>query len=581
MTPAGRRSTHEVRNQVPALAGYDVAADAGLLAALHREGGGAAEPELHELGTLAGAAQTREHARLANVYKPVLRTHDARGYRIDEVDFHPSWHWLMNVAVGHGLHASPWADGNPGAHVARAAKFIVWTQAEAGHGCPISMTYASVPALRHAPDLAASYEPLLASTEYDPGLRVPAGKAGLLAGMAMTEKQGGSDVRANTTTAERAADGSYLLTGHKWFCSAPMCDMFLVLAQAKQGLSCFLLPRVLPDGSRNAMHIQRLKDKLGNSSNASSEVEYDQAVAWPVGELGRGVATIINMVSATRLDCVLGSAAAIRQACVTAAHYAGLRQVFGDTLIDQPAMTAVIADLTLESEAATALAIRLAGAADRAATGDAAEAALLRLVLPAAKYWICKRTPMIVAEALECLGGNGYVEESELPRLLRDAPLNSIWEGSGNVTALDVLRAIARSPDSQDALLAELDLAAGGDRQLDDAAAGLRSQLKDAVASAAAAPRGSFPAPAQAQARQLAGLIAVTMQAALLTRHAPAAVADAFRASRLGGAAVAGPGMPFGSLPAGLDLPAILTRSRVQPVGSSLQSVVTSGATGG
>jgi putative acyl-CoA dehydrogenase len=554
MTAAGRHGTHEVLNQVPALAGYDAAEDAALLAALHAEGGGWAEAEIHELGVLAGAASTQEHARLANVNKPVLRTHDARGYRIDEVEFHPSWHHLMTTAVGHGLHAAPWADARPGAHVARAAKFMVWTQAEAGHGCPISMTYACVPALRHAPGLAARYEPLLAASRYDPGLRIPAGKAGLLAGMAMTEKQGGSDVRANTTRAEPTGDGSYLLTGHKWFCSAPMCDLFLVLAKAPEGLSCFLLPRVLPDGSRNAMYIQRLKDKLGNTSNASSEVEYDRAVAWPVGEPGRGVPTIIDMVSATRLDCVLGSAAAVRQACVLAAHYARLRQSFGAALIDHPAMTGVIADLTLESDAATTLAIRLAGAADRAHRGDAAEAALLRVALPAAKFWICKRTPAITAEALECLGGNGYVEDySGMPRLLRDAPLNSIWEGSGNVTALDVLRALARSPESADALLAEIDSAAA-DARVAAAAASLRGQLKAAAAAGSLAER---------HARRLAGQITVTLQAALLTRSAPAAVADAFCASRLEAGQAAGPGMPFGSLPDRADLTAIVDRSAV------------------
>jgi putative acyl-CoA dehydrogenase len=548
-------ATHEVFNQVPALAEFDVADDAALLAALHREGGGWAEPEVHELGVLAGSAQTQEHARLANVSKPVLRTHDARGYRVDEVDFHPSWHHLMTTAVNHGLHAAPWADARPGAHVARAAKFMVWTQAEAGHGCPISMTYACVPALRHAPSLAASYEPLLTAAVYDPGLRAPATKAGLLAGMAMTEKQGGSDVRANTTRAVPAGDGSYLLTGHKWFCSAPMCDMFLVLAQAPEGLSCFLLPRVRPDGSRNAMYIQRLKDKLGNTSNASSEVEYDEAVAWLVGEPGRGVATIIEMVTATRLDCVLGSSAAIRQACVLAANYASLRTSFGTRLIDHPAMTAVIADLTLESEAATTLALRLAGAADRAARGDGAEAALLRVALPAAKYWICKRTPMVTAEALECLGGNGYVEDySPMPRLLRDAPLNSVWEGSGNVTALDVLRALARTPHSADALLAEIDLAAG-DPRVAAAAASLRQSLKEAAADSQAA---------QQHARRLGGQLTVTLQAALLVRHAPAPVADAFCASRLGtGKHGAGPGTLFGSLPDGTDLPAILVRSAV------------------
>jgi putative acyl-CoA dehydrogenase len=548
-----------VLNQVPALAGYDVAEDAALLAAVRREGGGWAGAELHELGVLAGSAQTQEHARLANINKPILRTHDARGYRVDEVDFHPSWHELMSTAVGHGLHAAPWADPRPGTHVARAAKFMVWTQAEAGHGCPVSMTYACVPALRHAPDLAASYEPLLTSPVYEPGLRVPAAKAGLLAGMAMTEKQGGSDVRANATRAVPTSDGSYLLTGHKWFCSAPMCDMFLVLAQAPEGLSCFLLPRVLPDGSRNAMYIQRLKDKLGNTSNASSEVEYDDAVAWLVGEPGRGVPTIINMVSATRLDCVLGSAAAIRQATVLAANYASQRSSFGAQLIDHPAMTGVVADLTLESEAATTLALRLAGAADRAARGDAAEAALLRVALPAAKYWICKRTPMITGEALECFGGNGYVEDySAMPRLLRDSPLNSIWEGSGNVTALDVLRALGRTPDSADALLAEIDLAAG-DPRVAAAAAGLRKALKEAASDSQGFQR---------HARQLAGQLTVTLQAALLARHAPAAVADAFCATRLapassGSAGSAGPGAPFGSLPDGTDLAGILVRSAV------------------
>jgi putative acyl-CoA dehydrogenase len=551
MTTSGRPATHQVLNQVPALADYDVAGDPALIAGLHREGGGWAEAELHELGTLAATASTQEHARLANVHKPLLRTHDSRGHRVDEVEFHPSWHHLMSTAVSHGLHAAPWADDRPGAHVARAAKFLVWTQAEAGHGCPISMTYASVPALRHAPDLAASYAPLLTAPVYDPGLRAPLAKAGLLAGMAMTEKQGGSDVRANTTTATPTDDGSYLLTGHKWFCSAPMCDLFLVLAQAPEGLTCFLLPRVLPDGSRNAMYLQRLKDKLGNTSNASSEVEYDRAVAWRVGEPGRGVATIINMVSATRLDCVLGSAAATRQATVIAADYARHRRSFGASLIDHPAMTSVVADLVLESEAATTLALRLAGAADRAARGAGAEAALLRVALPAAKFWVCKRTPLITAEALECLGGNGYVEDySVLPRLLRDAPLNSIWEGSGNVTALDVLRALNREPGCAAALLAEVDLAAD-DARVSAAADRLRAELKAAGT-----------ADAERNARRLASQITVTLQAALLARHAPAPIADAFADTRLTPAAgMAGPAAPFGSLPRGLDLPAILARA--------------------
>jgi putative acyl-CoA dehydrogenase len=530
-----------------------VAGDPALLAAVQREGAGWAAAELHELGLLAGAAGTQELARLANVYGPVLRTHDSRGNRVDEVDFHPAWHELLATAVGHGLHAAPWPDGRVGAHVARAAKFFVWTQAEAGHGCPVSMTYASVPALRHQPALAGAYEPLLASASYQPGLAVPAGKAGLLAGMGMTEKQGGSDVRANTTRAVPAA-GGYLLTGHKWFCSAPMSDLFLVLAQAPEGLTCFLLPRVLPDGSRNGLRIQRLKDKLGNRSNASAEVEYDEALAWLVGEPGRGIATIIDMVSATRLDCVLGSAAQMRLGCVTAAHYVTARQAFGSPIIDFPLMASVIADLTLESEAATTLALRLAGAADRAARGDQQEADFLRLALPAAKYWVCKRTPMVAGEALECLGGNGYVEDSGLPRLYRDAPLNSIWEGSGNVTALDVLRALARTPQAADCVLAEIDKAAGADRRLDRAAARLRASLAEV---AAAGPQ------AGAQARRVAGQLALVLQAALLAQHAPAAVSDAFCAARLDTGGPGGPAAPFGSLPGGLALPEVIARSSV------------------
>jgi putative acyl-CoA dehydrogenase len=545
-------STHEVSNQVPPLAGYDVAADATLLAAAGREGAGWAAGDLHTLGRLAGSAATGERARLANEHPPVLRTHDRWGNRIDEVEFHPAWHTLMGTAVGHGLHAAPWADQRPGAHVARAAKFYVWTQAEPGHGCPVSMTYAAVPALRHAPELAGRFEPLLEARTYDPGLRPPETKDGLLAGMAMTEKQGGSDVRANTTRAEPAGGGAHVLTGHKWFCSAPMCDLFLTLAYAPDGLTCFLLPRVLPDGQRNGLRIQRLKDKLGNRSNASAEIEFDAALAWPVGEAGRGVATIIEMVSATRLDCVVGSAAGMRLATVAAVHHASHRQAFGQDLIAQPLMSCVLADLVLESQAATVLALRLAGAADRAGRGDAAEGALLRVALPAAKYWVCKRSPAHAAEALECLGGNGYVEESGMPRLYREAPLNSIWEGSGNVTALDVLRALTRTPDCAAALLAELDLAAGGDPGLDAAVAQLRQLLA-----------GLETAASQAQARRLAGLIAVTMQAALLVRHESGPVADAFCASRLGPAAPGGPGAPFGTLPDGLDLGAVLERARV------------------
>ena len=567
MSAARGHVTHEVLNQVPPLAEHDVADDAALLQAVEREGAGWASAGLHVLGSLAGSAGVGEHARLANAHPPVLRSHDARGHRIDEVEFHPSWHALMTTAVAHGLHAAPWADQSPGAHVARAAKFYIWAQAEAGHGCPVSMTYAAIPALRQEPRLAGRFEPLLTSRDYDPGLRPPEGKAGLLAGMAMTEKQGGSDVRANTSRAEPApaeGDGAHLITGHKWFCSAPMCDLFLVLAQAPAGLTCFLLPRIRPDGSRNAMRIQRLKDKLGNRSNASAEVEFDAALAWQVGAAGRGVPTIIEMVSATRLDCVLGSAASMRQGCVAAVHHASWRQVFGKDLISQPLMTAVLADLIVESESATTLAVRLAGAAERAARGDAQEAALLRVALPAAKHWICKRAPAHAAEALECLGGNGYVEESGLPRLYREAPLNSIWEGSGNVTALDVLRALARTTDPADALLAELDRAAGGDRRLDEARGHLRRLLPGLAATVG--PDGEYAA------RRLAGTIAVTLQAALLVRHAPAAVADAFCASRLGSTgsgggnpatagALSGPGVPFGTLPDGVATGVILDRA--------------------
>jgi Acyl-CoA dehydrogenases len=537
------RATHEVVNQVPPLVGHDVSADPALLDALTREGADWAIGELHRLGALAGTERAQEWGRLANEYPPVLRTHDRYGNRVDEVEFHPAWHELMTVAVGHGLHAAPWVSARPGAHVARAAKFYVWSQVEYGHHCPISMTYAAVAALRHSPALAAQWEPLLASRTYDFGLRPPAGKRGVLAGMAMTEKQGGSDVRANTTVAEPLADGSYALTGHKWFCSAPMCDLFLVLAQAPGGLSCFLLPRVLPDGTRNAMRLMRLKDKLGNRSNASAEVEYDGAIAYLVGEEGRGVRTIIEMVNMTRLDCVIGSAAQARQGVVQAIHHATHRRAFGRPLIEQPLMRNVLADLALESEAATTLMMRLAGAADRGVRGDASEGAFRRTALAAAKYWVCKRAPVHAAEAMECLGGNGYVEESGMPRLFRESPLNGIWEGSGNVAALDVLRALTREPEAVDAFLAEIGKAKGADRRLDDAADRLRKSLTNAT---------------EADARRLAEEMTLTLQGSLLVRHAPPAVADAFCASRLSGDW----GRSFGTLPSGADIDAILERAR-------------------
>jgi putative acyl-CoA dehydrogenase len=539
-------STHEVFNQPPALAEYDVAADPALLDALHREGAGWAEDGLHELGRLAGSAQAQDWGRQANEQPPVLRTHDRFGYRVDEVEFHPAWHSLMTVAVGHGLHAAPWRDSRPGAHVARAAGFYVWSATDAGHGCPISMTYAIVPALRHAPELARRFEPLLAAGEYDFGLRPPDTKRGLLAGMSMTEKQGGSDVRANTTRAVPAGDGLFSLTGHKWFTSAPMGDLFMVLAQAPGGLSCFLLPRVLPDGSRNGMRLQRLKDKLGNRSNASAEVEYDGAMAWLVGEEGRGVRTIIEMVNMTRLDCALGAATGMRTGVTLAAHHAAHRTAFGRTLADQPLMANVLADLAIESEATTMAALRLAGATDRAARGDEQEAAFRRLALAATKYWVCKRAPGHAAEALECLGGNGYVEESGMPRLYREAPLQSIWEGSGNVAALDALRALTRQPETAEAFFAELDQAAGADHRLDQAVTRLRKQVSD---------------PTEERARYLTEAMALAMQGALLVRHGHPAVADAFVASRLD---VASWGRAYGTLPSGTDTAAIVSRATPQ-----------------
>ncbi|AXX33555.1 acyl-CoA dehydrogenase family protein [Actinosynnema pretiosum subsp. pretiosum] len=521
--------THEVLNQVPPLTGHDVADDPALLTALRLGGAGWAEAELRELGVLAGSARVQELGRLANEHPPVLRTHDRWGHRVDEVEFHPAWHELMTTAIGRGLHAAPWRDERPGAHVARAAKFLVWSQVEAGHGCPVSMTYAAVPALRRSPWLAARFEPLLASPEYDFGLRPPESKRGLVAGMSMTEKQGGSDVRANTTRAVRSGD-HHVLTGHKWFTSAPMSDVFLTLAQADEGLSCFLVPRVLPDGTRNAISLQRLKDKLGNRSNASAELEYDGAVGWLVGEPGRGVRTIIEMVNATRLDCVLGSAAGMRAGLVQAAHHAAHRRAFGAALVDQPVMRAVLADLAVESEAATTVGLWLAGSRGR-------------LGLAVAKYWVCKRGPAHAAEALECLGGNGYVEESGMPRLFRESPLMSVWEGSGNVAALDVLRVLAREPDAVVEFTAELDAAAGADRRLDAAVRELKAMLVE-------------PDP-ESRARRLVERMALVLQGSLLVRHGHPAVADAFCASRLAGDW----GVAFGTLPAGVDAKAIVERA--------------------
>jgi putative acyl-CoA dehydrogenase len=536
--------TDSVFNQPPPLVDYNLfSADAPLRESLEREGGAWAQDMVSDLGRLAGTKRAIDWGFQANAHPPVLRTHDRFGNRIDEVEFHPAWHSLMEVAIGHGLHALPWREPRPGAHAARAAAFYVWSQVEGGHGCPVSMTYAAVPALRKQPDLAATWEPLMTTLEYDPGLRPASAKRGALFGMAMTERQGGSDVRTNTTRAEPTLDGGYLLTGQKWFCSAPMCDAFLVLAQMPRGLTCFLMPRVLPDGTLNRFHIQRLKDKLGNRSNASAEIELVDAWAEMVGEEGRGVRTIIDMVNHTRLDCVIGSASLMRQAVAQATHHTAHRTAFGKLLSEQPLMVNVLADIAVESEATTILMMRLAGAFDRAS--DSKEAHFRRMALAVAKYWTCKRAIAVVAEALECHGGNGYVEESILPRLYREAPLNSIWEGSGNVNALDVLRAMGREPESVAAFLAEVDLARGADRRLDGAVADLKRDLADA-------------AEAETRARRVVERMAVALQGSLLLRYGDPAVADAFCASRLSGDW----GHSFGTLPPGTNFRVVIERHR-------------------
>jgi putative acyl-CoA dehydrogenase len=532
-------ATHDVNNQPPPLVDYDAfTTDAALVEGVERHEAGWALDSLAELGAQAGSAQAQEWGRLANANSPTLLTHDRYGHRIDEVEFHPAWHSLMEVAVGAGLHASPWIDPKPGAHVARAAGFSVWSQAEGGHGCPISMTHAAVPALRVDDALAAEWVPRLTSLSYDPGLRPPADKAGCLAGMGMTEKQGGSDVRTNTTRAVPGADGTYRLTGHKWFTSAPMCDVFLVLAQAPGGLTCFVVPRVLPDGTRNTFRIQRLKDKLGNRSNASSEPEFDETVGWRLGDEGRGVPTIIEMVAMTRLDCVMGSTTIMRTSVSQATHHARHRQAFGRYLIDQPLMTAVLADLAIESEAATTLMLRLAAAVDND------ESAFKRLGLAVGKFWVCKRGPSVAAEALECLGGNGYVEDFPMARTYREAPLNSIWEGSGNVNALDVLRALGREAGAWEAFRDEVVLASGADARLDAAVAALDTALTDT-------------SDIEVRARRLVEQMALVLQGSLLVRFAPSFVADAFCASRLAGDW----GHSFGTMPPGVDTRAIVGRA--------------------
>ncbi len=541
-------ATHEVFNQPEPLVDYNLyATNRPLQDALRLHAPGLDTGSLDALGVMLGTADMQRHARLAHVHTPQLRSHDRYGRRIDEVEFHPSYHVLMSAAIGAGLHGTPWQEESVAAHVRRAAGFMLFTELEPSVLCPVSMTYAATPALRHNPALHAQWGPRLARRVYDPMLRPCRDKAGVTMGMGMTEKQGGSDVRSNTTRAE--PDGHddwgarYRLTGHKWFFSAPMSDAFLVLAQAPGGLSCFFLPRVLPDGTRNAIHIQRLKDKLGNKANASSEVEFLQATAWLIGEEGRGVPLILEMGTMTRLDCALGTSGLMRQALTLALHHARQRKAFGKALAEHELMRNVLADLALESEAATTLALRVARAFDH--PGDAHEQIMARLLTPVAKFWICKRGAAFAQEAMECLGGNGYVEEGGegiMARIYREMPVNSIWEGAGNIMALDLLRAL-RKGDAAAALAHELAPARGMHRALDAMAERLPLRI-EAMAT-------------ETEARRLAQDVAQTMQAALLAQSAPQAVFAAFCDSRLGGDW----GQTYGSLGAGTPFDAILQRA--------------------
>jgi putative acyl-CoA dehydrogenase len=540
MTPSFE--THEVTNQPAPLSDWNLfEADLALREGLEREGGGFAADRVRLLGAELGTAHALELGQLANRHLPELRTHDRYGHRIDEVVFHPAWHEVMALAMRHGVHCLPWSEPRAGAHVARSAMHSLLSQVESGACCPITMTFACVPSLRCEPEIAAEWEPRVLASEYDPRMRPAAEKTSALVGMAMTEKQGGSDVRANSTRAHPVGD-DFELIGHKWFCSAPMSDAFLTLAWTERGLTCFLVPRWRPDGTRNPFHIQRLKEKLGNRSNASSEIEYRGTFARRVGEEGRGIRTIIEMVHHTRLDCVSGSAGLMRRALAEALHHAARREAFGKPLVGQPLMQSVLADLALESEAATALMLRLARAYDEA-PGDEGARAFARIATAAAKYWVCKRAPQMIVEAMECLGGGGYVEESVLPRLYREAPVNAIWEGSGNVICLDVLRASVREPDTVPAFLAELATTRGADPRLDAQVAALEHEL-------------SRPEAIERRARTIVERMALALQASLLLRGAPAAVADAFCASRLDERSLL-----FGGLSPAADAAAIVERA--------------------
>jgi putative acyl-CoA dehydrogenase len=549
MAPNYWAETHGVENQPPALHDYNLYAhDAALREAVAREGAGWAEADLQAFGVLTGSREMIELGFQANENKPVLHTHSNYGHRIDEVRFHPAYHRLMQVSIEHGLHASHWSHPRAGAHVARAAMVYLQSQVEAGHGCPITMTSAAVPALREQPEIAAQWLPKMVDRHYDHRNVPVAQKQGVTIGMAMTEKQGGSDVRANTLAAHPLGSGgpgqAYELVGHKYFVSAPMCDAFLVLAQAPGGLSCFLLPRWRPDGSKNPMQIQRLKNKMGNVSNASCETELRGAYAQMVGFEGRGVATILNMVAMTRFDCMIGSSSGMRQAVAQALHHCAHRKAFGSLLTQQPLMQNVLADLVIEQEAALALTMRVARALD-AADDNAAEKMLVRMGTAVGKYWICKRTPAHAYEAMECIGGSGVMEDCIMPRLFRESPVNAIWEGSGNVQCLDMLRAMTHNPGSVNVFMDEVQLAAGADRRLDQFVARLGSELLD-------------PSAIEYRARTLVEKMALALQGSLLLRAGNAAVADAFCASRLDPQYS---GLAFGGLPRGVDCEAIITRA--------------------
>lgn len=539
--------THTVTNQPPPLADYNAFdSDTALIDALQREGGGWGAERCRDFGAWAGGEMI-ELGFAANENPPKLKTFDRYGHRIDEVEFHPAYHRVMAASVKHELHALPWNESRPGAHVVRSALGYMNGQFEAGHGCPITMTYAAIPALRHAPDLLKVWEPRITSTEYDPRCLPAEQKTGATIGMGMTEKQGGSDVRTNTTHAYPLNDrGEYELVGHKWFFSAPMCDAWLVLANTKKGLSCFLTPKWRPDNTRNQIHIQRLKDKLGDRSNASSEVEFCGAYAQIVGPEGRGVPTILEMVMHTRLDCMTGSSALVRQAVAQAIHHAAHREAFGKKLIDQPLMQNVLADLSLESEAMLALMLRCSRAVDESHHGDEQAKTFARIATGIGKYWICKRAAVTINEAQECLGGAGFIEESILPRLYRQAPLNSIWEGSGNIQCLDVLRAMAREPATVEALTAELWAAKGENADFDAHIGSLQQMLGE---------RENL----EARARSIVEDMALALQASVLIRAGNNTVSDAFCAARLNRS-----GLAFGTLPAGVNFNAIIERARPQ-----------------